>query len=449
MSLTLLLDLSLRGSLVLLAVALADTLCARTTTARWRQVWWLLVPVAFLAPCSFPSLLPGYVVGGNGVYTSPIAHVTTPTHFEFDLSRGIPIPTASAFSWLSWVWLVGVIAAALRILIATWRVQRQWSGTRFSTDAALLTLLEDAKASAGVTAPIGLIVSDRIHAPALLGWLRPRILLPAYLAASCSTELSAVLLHELAHFKSLDIPLNWLFAMVRVVHWFNPFAYLASAAWTRFVEEAADENAIRWMHESTGTAYGEILLKTLGSCPGGPTPYGALAMGESIANLKRRIIMIRHYATKSNRGFVAAAVVLTLGALLALSPTVVAADDDQDAAKKAATAAMQTWLAEVDAGNYAKSWTDSAQFFQKALTSDKWVDALNSVRTPLGKSTSRLLATAALQTVPAGGKAPAGTYVIAQFNSSFENMKSARETVSFQKEDDGVWRAVGYFIKPQ
>jgi serine/threonine-protein kinase len=298
-----------------------------------------------------------------------------------------------------------------------------------------------------VTAPIGLIVSDRVHAPALLGWLRPRLLLPSHLADGSAPELKAVFLHELAHFKSLDIPFNWLFAAIGVVHWFNPLAYLAAAGWARFMEEAADENAIRWM-QSTSGVYGEILLKTLASCSSGPAPYGALAIGESIATLKRRIVMIRHHTTKSSRGFVAAAVVLIMGLLLALAPTLAVGADDPAAEKKAAGDAMQAWLTEIDAGAYAKSWSDSAQFFQQALTSEKWVAALTSVRTPLGKLVTRTLDSVAIQPAPAGGQLT-GEVAIAQFDASFENMKYARETVSFQKESDGAWRAVGYYIKPR
>ena len=146
----------------------------------------------------------------------------------------------------------------------------------------------------------------------------------------------------------------------------------------------------------------------------------------------------------------ASSIVLTLGALMALSPTL-AADDAQDAAKKDAVAAMQTWLGEIDAGSYAKSWGDSAKSFQKAVTSDQWVTALNGVRTPLGKSLARKLASAACQTVvpKPGVEVEKGDFVIAQFDSSFENLKYARETVTFEKEADGAWRAAGYFIKPQ
>lgn len=454
MNLAFLLDLSLRGSLVLLAASLGELIWAGKMTARWRRVWWLLVPLAFLWPGSLRPTLPAYELGLNGIYSSPFSHIQTPIHRHFDIDAPISIPAGpfagSAFSWLAWVWLAGAAASASRVIVPTWKVRRQWPKKRLSTDPALLNLLEDAKAAAGVTAPIGLIVSDQTAAPALLGWLRPRILLPTSLTTSAPNDLRAVLLHELAHFKSLDIPLNWLFAAVRVIHWFNPLAWLASGAWTRFIEEAADENAIRWMREPTGTAYGEILVKTLGKCTGGAAPYGALAIGESIENLKRRILMIRNYHSKSSRGWMASVVVLTLGALMALSPTL-AGEDDPETAKKDAVAAMQTWLGEVDAGSYAKSWGDAAKSFQKAVTSDQWATALDQVRTPLGKLLNRKLASALHQmAIPkVGGETMKGNWVIAQFDTSFENLKNARETVTFEQEADGVWRVAGYYIKPQ
>jgi hypothetical protein len=153
---------------------------------------------------------------------------------------------------------------------------------------------------------------------------------------------------------------------------------------------------------------------------------------------------------KSSRSWITSAFVLTLSALLALSPAL-ADDDAQAAAKKEAVAATQTWLGDIDAGNYAKSWNDSAKSFQKAVTSDKWVTALNGVRTPLGKSIERKLASAAYQTVvpKPGVDMVKRDFVIAQFDSSFENMKYARETVTFEKEADGIWRAAGYYIKPR
>jgi len=43
--------------------------------------------------------------------------------------------------------------------------------------------------------------------------------------------------------------------------------------------------------------------------------------------------------------------------------------------------------------------------------------------------------------------APDGEYVVIQYKTSFENKKDAVETVTPMKDEDGVWRVSGYYIK--
>jgi hypothetical protein len=144
-------------------------------------------------------------------------------------------------------------------------------------------------------------------------------------------------------------------------------------------------------------------------------------------------------------------VLFALLAFLLVLPVLRAADEPTDADKKTAVAAVDVWLGEMDAGDYAKSWSDAAKSFQAALTSEQWVKASESVRKPLGKLVSRKLASALYQEeVPSPNAKPVkGPFVIAQYDASFENLKYARETVTFQKDSDGTWRAAGYYIKPQ
>jgi hypothetical protein len=113
--------------------------------------------------------------------------------------------------------------------------------------------------------------------------------------------------------------------------------------------------------------------------------------------------------------------------------------------ESAAVKAAQIWLAGIDAGNYAESWTDAADYFRGAITQDKWVSALESVRAPLGKMEIRTVDSAVTQTQLPG--APDGKYVVMQFNTAFANKNSATETVTFSLENDGQWRASGYYIK--
>ncbi|MCE0499699.1 MAG: DUF4019 domain-containing protein [Methylacidiphilales bacterium] len=175
-------------------------------------------------------------------------------------------------------------------------------------------------------------------------------------------------------------------------------------------------------------------------------PFGALAIGESIHNLKRRLTMIKQYPNTSR--FAQAAIVLLLAAGFMVHP--VRGEDATIDPRPDAVAAMQVWLKEIDQNQYAQSWTDASASFQKAVTSDGWTSALNSVRTPLGKCTDRKLASALHQTeVPSPTGVQKGDFVVAQFNSSFENLAYAVETVCFEKAADGTWKASGYYIKPK
>ncbi len=43
--------------------------------------------------------------------------------------------------------------------------------------------------------------------------------------------------------------------------------------------------------------------------------------------------------------------------------------------------------------------------------------------------------------------APDGQYVVIQYDTEFENKKSAVETITPMLEKDGTWKVSGYFIK--
>ncbi len=111
---------------------------------------------------------------------------------------------------------------------------------------------------------------------------------------------------------------------------------------------------------------------------------------------------------------------------------------------KAAVAA-EKWLALVDGGNYAESWTEAAGYFKNAVTQAKWEQSLTAVRKPLGKLISRKINNRTYTTSLPG--APDGEYVVIQFETSFANKKSALETVTSMLDKDGKWRVAGDFIK--
>ena len=83
--------------------------------------------------------------------------------------------------------------------------------------------------------------------------------------------------------------------------------------------------------------------------------------------------------------------------------------------------------------------------FRQAVTSDKWKDQLKAFRLPLGKVLLRKMQSKQYATSLPG--VADGKYVVIQFETSFENKKSAIETVTVVEDKDNKWQVCGYYIK--
>jgi len=116
-----------------------------------------------------------------------------------------------------------------------------------------------------------------------------------------------------------------------------------------------------------------------------------------------------------------------------------------EVAEKAAATAAGAWVSLVDGGDYAESWNQTAGFFKNAVTKEQWQQSLKAVRAPLGKMVARKLKSKQYtKTLPG---APDGEFVVIQYETTFENKKSAIETVTPMLDKDGKWRVSGYYIK--
>lgn len=132
---------------------------------------------------------------------------------------------------------------------------------------------------------------------------------------------------------------------------------------------------------------------------------------------------------------------IVLLCILAASVSFVKADSEME---KTAILEALKWLAEVDEGQYELSWEGAAEFFQNAVEKEQWVRSLQAARKPLGNLISRKLKNSTYKTSLPG--VPDGNYVVIQFETSFENKKSAIETVTPMMDKSGNWRVSGYYI---
>jgi beta-lactamase regulating signal transducer with metallopeptidase domain len=360
--LTIIADLTIRGAIVAAFLLALDFVAGRWFSASQRRLGWLLVPAAFLLPVWWKLPVLPASVNVMPVQTFP------PWTPHFPETGAVVVATYAVVEPLLLVWACGALIGAGIVALRTFRAARAWDDSRFSTDPELLELLEDCRSLASVRAPVGVVVSERIESPALLGWLRPKLLLPARWMQTCPpAQLRDVLLHELAHLRAADLAWGWFFTAMRVVHWFNPMAHLAAARWRAAREDAADEFVLR-LRPATGGSYDETLLAFL-KVARNSQPFGALGISENFLNLKHRIQMIQTHPRRVMPQLVAGLLFVVLATVVFLRPTQAQASEDDS--KSAAVTAITAWLKVIDDGAYAQSWTDASAFFRKARRSSR------------------------------------------------------------------------------
>jgi TonB family protein len=87
-------------------------------------------------------------------------------------------------------------------------------------------------------------VSDCITVPVTIGWIRPRILLPADWREWSDGKLRAVLAHESTHVRRGDYLVSVLASLNRALYWFHPLAWWLERTLVASAEQACDDEAL-------------------------------------------------------------------------------------------------------------------------------------------------------------------------------------------------------------
>ncbi len=169
------------------------------------------------------------------------------------------------------------------------------------------------------------------HGPAVVGALRPIIVLPRDFDQRFSAEEQAlVLAHERAHLDRFDPMVNAAAMGLRAVNWFNPLVHIAAQA-LRIDQELACDAAVLARHSGAQRAYAEAMLKSHAAAF--EVPVGCAWHTAAFHPLKERILMLTSSPSRLSRGLglslVAAAAVAVCGAVWLMRPVeVLAAESD-------------------------------------------------------------------------------------------------------------------------
>lgn len=112
---------------------------------------------------------------------------------------------------------------------------------------------------------------------------------------------------------------------------------------------------------------------------------------------------------------------------------------------EAAEPAGLAWLEKLDGGAYGDSWDGAGELLRREVSREQWEVSVRSVREPLGEAVGRELVFAS--TSKALPNLPQGEYVLLIYETTFTSGGSVTEQVTLERETDGRWRTVGYFVK--
>lgn len=255
------------------------TLALKENRAAVRYWLWFAASVKFLFPFSFLVALGGQLswrtaapivqpqwsfVVNNAI--QPFAASTAPTQI---------VPPHASFALapiLIVVWLCGVVVG-----FAFWL--KCWMQMRRVRKAATPLPL---------TLPIPALSSPSQIEPGVFGIFRPILLLPEGIESRLtSTQLDAIVAHELAHVRRRDNLTAAIHMLVEVVFWFFPVVWWLRARLIEERENACDEAVLRTGSEAESYAEGIIeVCKSYAESP------AACISGISGSGLKKLVIRI-------------------------------------------------------------------------------------------------------------------------------------------------------------
>src|SRR5437867_1999202 len=134
-----------------------------------------------------------------------------------------------ALGWLVVVWVLGVLALSVRLGHGWMAARRLRSEGIRDACAALQQVLGRLMARLRVSRPVRLVESLVMEVPAVIGWLRPVILVPtSALTGLTPQQLEVLLAHELAHVRRYDYLVNVIQCVIETLLFYHPAVWWVS-----------------------------------------------------------------------------------------------------------------------------------------------------------------------------------------------------------------------------
>src|SRR5438034_5564996 len=225
-------------------------------------------------------------LSGTSPQISDVVTATSPVTPTAPVADRIRAALEPALPWVVLVWFGGVAALSLR-LASGWLVTRQLGrvGTSSVPDSCREAVARLA-ARLRISRPVRVLQSAVVQVPAVMGWLRPVLLLPASaLTGLTPLQLDALLAHELAHVRRYDYLVNLVQSVIETLLFYHPAVWWVSQQVREEREHCCDDLAVAVCGDAHFYATALLGMERLRAA----TPAFALAAAGRGGSLRDRI----------------------------------------------------------------------------------------------------------------------------------------------------------------
>lgn len=134
--------------------------------------------------------------------------------------------------------------------------------------AAIRVFAEETATHIGIPKKVKVWLSKNVEVPCVAGYFKPLILLPFSAVSNLSTsQVEAIILHELAHIKRNDYLANLVQSIMELIMFFNPFVLLLGKAAREERENCCDDWVLNYQFNKQEYAMALMMLESLRQQP--------------------------------------------------------------------------------------------------------------------------------------------------------------------------------------
>ncbi|HYL86658.1 MAG TPA: M56 family metallopeptidase [Candidatus Angelobacter sp.] len=271
--------------------ALANSACRRATTRYALAVLTLVLMMA--APViTFTALrqqtTPAVTFGARRASASavkPVQGVSVTARLSAP-SPETPASQPPGMLWFVEAWFLGVVLLSLRTAGGLFVIERMRRKEIRPVAQELYEKCVALQRRMGLDRVVRYCECLRLDAPAVLGWFRPVVLLPARALTGLSEDqIAAVIAHELAHIRRLDCFVNLFQIGVETLLFYHPAVWWVSQRIRTERENCCDDEAIAVCGDAVNYARALTLMEEWRTAP-------SLMMAANRSPLSQRVLRL-------------------------------------------------------------------------------------------------------------------------------------------------------------